>query len=93
MYNSITTICIPKMKKSFTKHFIKQKIARCNFGKIQSIIERPLRNENDYKKVTIRIEVNNTTNGNYLLEKTKEGSPIKIVYNGVDYWRMFNVNL
>jgi len=93
MSKSITTICIPRMKRTITKKFIKQKIDKCRFGIIQSIIERPLRNEIDYKKVTIRIEVQQTLNGNYLLNNTTGGNTIKIVYNGTDYWRLFKVEL
>ena len=66
---------------------------KCRFGDIQSIVERPLRNDIDYKKVTIRIAVQKTLNGNYLLENTKNGLPLKIVYNGIDYWRIFTVGL
>lgn len=66
---------------------------KCRFGDIQSIVERPLRNDIDYKKVTIRIIVKQTLNGNYLLENTKNGLPLKIVYNGIDYWRIFTVGL
>jgi len=86
-----TTICIPRIKRTIQKYFIKEKMTRCRFGVIQSIVEKPLRNDIDYKKVTIRLILNNEMNGKYLLENTKEGMALKVVYNGSDYWRIFNV--
>ncbi len=44
---------------------------KCNFGDILSIVEKPLRNNIDYKKVKIRIVLKKIINGNYLLENIK----------------------
>ncbi len=93
MHQSITTICIPRTYKTIPKHFINQKMKKCNFGDILSIVEKPLRNNIDYKKVTIRIVLKKSINGNYLLENIKNGTSLKLVYNGMDFWRIFNVGL
>ncbi len=92
MQQSITTICIPRMKGSVTKRFIQNKMEKCNFGEIKSIVEKPLKYDSTLKRVILRLIIDKNNNGNYLLENTKGGAAIKVVYNGVDYWRLFTVD-
>lgn len=94
MHQSVKTICIPRIKQDTSKRFIKNTLEKCRFGDIQSIIERPLRNDKEFKKVIIRLVVNQmSNNGAYLLNNAVNGIPIKIVYNRFDYWRVVSVDL
>jgi len=94
MRQQIKTMCIPRISRGTTKQFIKNTVNKCNFGEIKSIVEKPLRNEIDYKKVIIRLLVDNfTINGSYLLKNTEKGNTIKIVYNNFEYWKLVNIGL
>ena len=91
--NSITTLCIPRMRKVLTKNYIKHKLGKCNFGIIHSIIEIPLRYETDYKKVLIRITINkDRIYGIYLLENMNNQQSIKLVHNEYEYWKIIKAN-
>ena len=94
MKQQIKTLCIPRIKQDYTKKFIRNTVNKCKFGEIQSIVERPLRNEKNYKKVIIRLMVDKySKNGIYLLYNTDNGIPLKIVYNDYEYWRLISVDL
>lgn len=93
MQQQIKTLCIPRIKQNCTKSFIRNTVNKCKFGEIQSIVERPLRNDKKYKKVIIRLVVDKySKNGTYLLYNTDNGNPIKIVYNDFEYWRLISVD-
>ena len=84
-----TTLCIPRMKSKTNKRFIESTLNRCKFGKINSIVERPLYDNNDYKTVTIRLKIDPTTEyGENLMLNIKNGISTKIVYDKYDFWKM-----
>jgi len=93
MKQQIKTLCIPRIKQEFTKRFIRSTVDKCGFGQIQSIIERPLRNDKQYKKVVIRLIVDKySKNGTYLQYNTDNGITLKIAYNDFEYWRLISVD-
>lgn len=93
MPTEITTLCIPRMRKVINKTYIKQKLGKCNFGIIHSIIETPLRYENDYKKVMIRITINkDKIYGIYLLNNMNNQQSVKVVHSEYEYWKIIKAN-
>ena len=51
-------LCIPRMDKNIPKEYIIEKIHKLNFGYIEKIIEIPLKNGTDNKRVIIKIKWN-----------------------------------
>ena len=84
-----TTVCIPRMKNKINKRFISSTLMKCKFGVINSIVERPIYNNKDYKSVIIRLQIDTTTKcGENLFINLKNGLSTKIVYEKHDFWKM-----
>jgi CRISPR/Cas system CMR-associated protein Cmr1 (group 7 of RAMP superfamily) len=84
-----TTLCIPRIKTKTNKRFIESTLNKCKFGKINSIVERPVYNNKDYKTITIRLQIDPTTeNGENLTLNLQNGQSTKIVYDKYEFWRM-----
>lgn len=83
------TMCIPRVRNIIHKDFVLTKLKKINAGKIKTIIEKPLKNEKDYKRLLIKMRLDPThKNGAYIQERFSKGENIKIVYNNEEYWRI-----
>lgn len=83
------TICIPRIDSGTSNDYILKTFTKLNIGSIQKITDIPLRSDQDYKRVFIKVKWNgNTTNGKYIYNRLKSGENAKIVYEMPWYWKI-----
>jgi len=83
------TMCIPRVDNVTHKDFVYQKLCKIKAGKIKKIVEKPLKNEKNYKRLLIKMAINeNNQNGAYILDRFSKGENIKVVYDNQEYWRL-----
>ena len=49
------SICIPRVEKMLKRDVIYKHIQKLDVGNIKSIVEKPLRNEDNYKRIIIKM--------------------------------------
>jgi hypothetical protein len=82
------SLCIPRIENCITKEYIKNTFSKLNIGKINNIIEIPLRNDTAYKRIIIKLQWNdNTENSIFIRKHLEETGCIKIVHNMPWYWK------
>ena len=88
----ITTICIPNIHNYLSKTYIVNVLEKLEIGTIKSIIERRIKNDNNYKSVILRVIIDsNTTGGNIVLDNFQKGKTVKIVHKKNDTcWKLIN---
>ena len=90
MSNVQPVLCIPRIDNTTTKKYIFDKIRLLDWGIISKIIEIPLKNESDKKRIIINLKWNNKENTNIYKEKLLNNETIQIVHNAKEpfYWRI-----
>ena len=84
-----TSICIPRVEKMLKRDVIYKHIQKLDVGNIKSIVEKPLRNEDNYKRIIIKMQINQyNTLGAYMLDRFSKGENVKLVYNPSTYWKL-----
>ncbi len=87
--NPSPTICIPRVETFVTKEYILKKFSKLNLGEITQITDIPLRSDNDYKCVFIKIKWNPiTTQGKYVYTRLINGENVKIMYDPPWHWKI-----
>ena len=73
------TMCIPRVENLIPKEFIYKKLCKINAGKIKHIIEKPLKKEKNFKRLLIKMTINqNNQNGAYILDRFSRGENVKM---------------
>lgn len=85
-------ICIPRMENSIHRSQIFNILKKLNFGYIEKIIEIPLKNDNEYKRVIIKIKWNNNEETQKIQSRLQNGEPVNIVYELPWYWKIVLCN-
>ena len=86
-------LCIPRIKSNITKEYLKNKLCKLQlFGKIERIIEIPLKNDNEHKRILIKIVWNNNNKSRKFQETIKNMGSIKYVYDFPWYWKILITN-
>lgn len=85
-----TALCIPRIEAKFTRQFIFDKIRRLNWGYIEKINEIPLMNEENYKRIVVKLKWNQLDSSKKYKAKLDDGETIKLVYERDSpwYWRI-----
>jgi hypothetical protein len=81
-------LCIPRMKTSVTKDYIYDKLCHLKLGRIDRIVEIPLKNDPTHKRVLFRISVDNNQTTINILEHLKNRGGINFVYDSPWYWKI-----
>jgi hypothetical protein len=92
MYNKRSTeLCIPKVSNEITRNQIFKIFCKLNIGFISKIIENPLRNDANYKRVVICVVWDNSqpvaTEIQEILKSPNQY--INLVYNMPWYWKIY----
>ena len=83
------SICIPRVEKMLKRDVIYKHIQKLDVGNIKSIVEKPLRNEDNYKRIIIKMQINQYNKlGAYMLDRFSKGENVKLVYNPSTYWKL-----
>lgn len=88
-----SSICIPRIESSIPKEYIYNTMAGLRLGKIDKIVEIPLRNEPSFKRIIINLNWN-TNEERVCKLKThldKIGS-IKVVHDMPWYWKVVSTH-
>lgn len=84
------SICIPRMEMSTPSSYIFKKLNQLNMGKIEKIIELPLKNEEDYKRIIVKLKWNKTTP---IRSRLLKGESINLVYDSEKvpwFWKIMS---
>jgi hypothetical protein len=85
--NLINNICIPRIDIKTSLDKIRDKIHNLKIGKIDKIIEIPLREDKKYKRVIIKITWDTSCKSAVSIrERLSEGKTIKLVHDTPWYW-------
>jgi hypothetical protein len=85
-------ICIPRMENSIKRDQIFRTLQKLKIGYIERITEIPLKKEDGYKRVIIKIKWNNTEQSKTIQTRLKNEEPVNIVYDMPWFWRLLVSN-
>lgn len=83
-----TSLCIPRMEASVSRDYIYSVFNKLNIGHIDQLNEIPLRNERDFKRVLLRIRLNNSDTANTVGRFLKEKGYVNIVHDMPWFWKL-----
>lgn len=86
--NEITSICIPRMESSISREYIYTTFHQLNIGHIDKLTEILLRNDPTYKRILLKIRLNNSKTAFDIKEFLEKSGSVKIVYNMPWYWKV-----
>ena len=87
------SLCIPRVERLLKLNIIYKHITKMGAGVITSMVEKPLRNEDDYKRIIIRMTIDPLNQqGAYILERFAQGENVKLVYEPSNYWKMVSAH-
>jgi hypothetical protein len=90
--SNYTTLCIPKVNNEFSTNFIFKKLCLLKIGHIQKIIEIPLKNNHNCKRIIFKVSWNNETKTQFFKNKIDIGEPIFMVYDNPWFWKILKAN-
>jgi hypothetical protein len=83
------SICIPRVECILKRDFVYNVIKKMKMGSIKKIIEKPLRNESNYKRIIIKMMIDPfNVQAAYVLDRFSKGENIKLVYERSRYWKL-----
>ncbi len=85
-------LCIPRMENTINKKDIFNVFKKLNIGYIEKIIELPLKNENEYKRIIIKIKWNNSDQSEKIQTRLQNNEPVYIVYEMPWFWKIVLCN-
>ena len=84
--NKLHSICIPRIDSDISKGYIFNVFRNMKIGYIENISEIPIKNNNKYKRVFIKIKWNKSAMANYINDRFNNGLNIKVVHTLPWYW-------
>lgn len=89
-YKKQLEICIPRVSENISRKLIFDTFVKLNVGYIDRIIETPLRNDSNYKRVIIRIKWDNTQSlANEIQQQLVDlKNHMNIVYDMPWFWQI-----
>lgn len=85
-------LCIPRIDSNIKKEYIYERLSNIQVGKIERIIEIPLKNDATYKRILFRITWNSNEKSIKMQEQLKNKGLINFVYDMPWYWKIFISN-
>jgi len=91
--NPMITLCIPRIESTLSAKYILQKLCLTKWGEICRIIEIPLKSDDNYKRILIKMKWNDTNpNAVTVREKLQNGEKINLVYEMPWFWKITLAN-
>lgn len=82
-------LCIPRIESITQIDSIQKVIDQLNIGLIKKIIEIPHRNNSEYKRILIYIQLNKESNNTKIIEtRFANKQDVKIIYQFPWYWKI-----
>lgn len=83
------SICIPRVDITMSRNYIFNKLRLANFGKIIKIIEIPLKKDENYKRIIVKIRWNeNDKRAIEFRDKLNNGESIILVHEMPWFWKI-----
>lgn len=86
-------LCIPRVKSTIKREYIYDKLSNLQIGKIEKLIEIPLKNDPTYKRILFKLNWNNSDKALELKTQLDKKGLINFVYDSPWYWKIFLSNL
>jgi len=86
------SICIPRMENEIKRELIFSVFRKLKIGIIERITEIPLKNDEEHKRVIIKIKWNDTEQSKNIQTRLINGEPINIVYELPWFWKIVICN-
>lgn len=80
------------MKTTISKDYIYERLCNLKLGKIEKIIEIPLKNDPTHKRVLFRTTIDNNDAAAKLIDHLKNKGGINFVYDAPWYWKIVTTN-
>ncbi len=80
------SICIPRIDGHISKHFIFNVFCNLKIGFIERILELPIKNDPNYKRIIIYVKWNKSDMSQYIQTRFNEQKNVKVVYSMPWYW-------
>jgi len=90
MYNQ--EFCIPRVKNGFSNKYIETVFGKLQIGLIEKVICLPLKYDNNYKRVIIKVNTESVKKADVLTYITNEidnNKYFKLVHDFPEYWRVY----
>ena len=84
-------ICIPRVEKKTPRDEIFKTICKLKIGYIEKFIEIPLKTDDNYKRIILKIKLNESTQAVNIRSRLENGDPVNIVYDMPWYWQLKKV--
>jgi len=81
-------ICIPRMENSIPRETIFRIFKKLNIGRIERIIENKLKTDENYKRVILKIDWNNTETAETIKTRLINKETVNIVYELPWFWKL-----
>ena len=89
---NIQYICIPRMENVIKRDQIYSVFKKLNIGKIERLTEIPLKNDEEHKRVIIRMKWNDTEQSKNIQTRLINSEPVNIVYELPWFWKVVLCN-
>lgn len=86
------SICIPRMENEIKREQIISVFKKLNIGYMERITEIPLKNDEQHKRVIIRMKWNNTEQSKNIQTRLINTEPVNIVYELPWFWKVVLCN-
>lgn len=94
MSNTNKILCIPRMETSIAMEFIRKSFEKAKLGSIKRIVEIPHKNNTEFKRVIIYMNINNYTPNSQMMEsRFKQKKDIKLIYQDPWYWKIVEAKI
>lgn len=84
-------ICIPRVDKKILREEIFQTFCKLKIGYIEKLLEIPLKSDEKYKRIIVKIKMNETENATFIKTRLEKGEPVNIVYDMPWFWQLKKV--
>lgn len=79
-------ICIPRVLSIIPREDIFQTFCKLKIGYIEKLVEIPSKTDSKYKRIILRLKLNDSTNATYIKTRLDKGEPVNIVYEMPWFW-------
>ena len=85
-------LCIPRVDAKITKDYIYEKLCNLQAGKIERIVEIPLKNDPTHKRILFKITWKNNETSQKLQSRLENQQTVNYVYDPPWYWKIVTTN-
>ena len=88
MESEIGYLCIPKIDTNIKREFIFKKLCDLHIGYIYKLVEIPLKNNGNFKRILVKVRWNHFDTTNKIRNRITSGNPVYFVYEMPWFWKI-----